>query len=96
MENAPACLDKLADELVSRGLQAWLMALPGRPPRLYVANPAARALEEDVYAQRGKDGIWWLWWSWAERIAPADDLFQAADVIMRALSLPPGGGTEPA
>ena len=54
-------LEKLADELSHRGLEAWLMAPPGRRPSLYVVNPAARALEENVYAGCGQDGIWWFW-----------------------------------
>jgi len=53
---------------------------------LYVVNPAARALEENVYAGCGKDGIWWFWWSWAERIAVADDLDLAATTIVRVLA----------
>ena len=80
-----AYLDKLGDELTHRGLEAWLMAPPGRVPSLYVVNPAARALEENVYAGRGKDGIWWFWWSWAERIAVADDVDAAAGIIARVL-----------
>jgi hypothetical protein len=79
-------LEKLADELSHRGLEAWLMAPPGRVPRLYVVNPAARALEENVYAGCGKDGIWWFWWSWAERIAVADDIDLAAGTIVRVLA----------
>jgi len=79
-------LEKLADELSHRGLEAWLMAPPGRVPSLYVVNPAARALEENVYAGCGKDGIWWFWWSWAERIAVADDLDLAATTIVRVLA----------
>ena len=79
-------LEKLADELSSRGLEAWLMAPPGRKPTLYVVNPAARALEENVYAGCGKDGMWWFWWSWAERIAVADDVDQAASTIVRVLA----------
>ena len=50
-------LEKLADELSHRGLEAWLMAPPGRKPSLYVVNPAARALEENVYVGCGKDGL---------------------------------------
>ena len=76
-------LEKLADELSDRGLEAWLMAAPGRRPTLYVVNPAARALEENVYVGCGKDGMWWFWWSWAERIAVADDLDLAASTIVR-------------
>ena len=82
-------LEKLADELSHRGLEAWLMAPPERVPSVYVVNPAARALEDNVYADRGKDGLWWFWWSWAERIAIADDLDAAASAIVRVLSLPP-------
>jgi hypothetical protein len=81
-------LEKLADELSHRGLEAWLMAPPGRRPSLYVVNPAARALEENVYVACGKDGMWWFWWSWAERISIADDLDTAATSIARVLSLP--------
>jgi hypothetical protein len=79
-------LEKLADELSHRGLEAWLMAPPGRRPSLYVVNPAARALEENVYVGCGKDGIWWFWWSWAERIAVADDVDLAATTIVRVLA----------
>jgi hypothetical protein len=83
-----AYLDKLAEELTHRGFEAWLMAPPGRVPSVYVVNPAARALEENVYADRGKDGLFWFWWSWAERISIADDLDAAATAIVRVLSLP--------
>ena len=79
-------LEKLADELSHRGLEAWLMAPPGRRPSLYVVDPAARALEENVYAGCGKDGMWWFWWSWAERIAVADDVDLAATTIVRVLA----------
>jgi hypothetical protein len=79
-------LEKLAEELSDRGLEAWLMAPPGRVPSLYVVNPAARALEDNVYVGCGKDGIWWFWWSWAERIAVADDLDLAAATIVRVLA----------
>ena len=79
-------LEKLADELSHRGLEAWLMAPPGRRPSLYVVNPAARALEENVYVACGRDGLWWFWWSWAERIAVADDVDLAAGTIVRVLA----------
>src|ERR1700732_469728 len=79
-------LEKLADELSHRGLEAWLMGPPGRVPSLYVTNPAARALEENGYAACGEGGIWWFWWSWAERIAVADALDLAAGTIVRVLA----------
>lgn len=81
-------LDKLAEELTHRGMEAWLMAPHGRMPSVYVVNPAARALEDNVYAVRGQDGLWWFWWSWAERIAIVDELDRAATAITRVLSLP--------
>lgn len=83
-------LDKLAEELTHRGLEAWLMAPAGRVPSVYVVNPAARALEDNVYVGCGKDGLWWFWWSWAERIAVADDVDAAANAIVRVLALPRG------
>jgi len=83
-----AYLDKLVEELTHRGLEAWLMVPPERRPTAYVVNPAARALEENVCVERGSDGLWWFWWSWAERIAIADDLDAAATSIARVLSLP--------
>ena len=83
-----AYLDKLVEELTHRGLEAWLMAPPDRVPSVYVVNPAARALEDNVYVCLGEDGLWWFWWSWAERIAIADDLDAATTAIARVLSLP--------
>jgi hypothetical protein len=84
---AAVYLDKLAEELTNRGLEAWLMAPPGRVPSVYITNPGARALEENVCVERGKDGLWWFWWSWAERISMADDLDAAAAAITRVLKL---------
>ncbi|HEX4833125.1 MAG TPA: hypothetical protein VH478_18755 [Trebonia sp.] len=81
-------LEKLGEELGHRGLEAWVMAPPGRVPSLYVTNPRARALEENVYAGLCSDGMWWFWWSWAERIGHVDDLGQAADTVSRVLALP--------
>jgi hypothetical protein len=85
-----AYLDKLAEELTHRGLEAWLMTPAGRVPSVYVVNPAARALEDNVYVDCGKDGLWWFWWSWAERISIADDIDTAATAIARVLALPRG------
>jgi hypothetical protein len=81
-------LEKLGEELEHRGLEAFVMAPPGRVPSLYVTNPGARALEENVYAGLGADGMWWFWWSWAERISLVDDLDRAANTVSRVLALP--------
>jgi hypothetical protein len=62
------------------------MTPPGRVPSLHVVNPAAVALAEDVYAGRGQDGLWWFWWSWAERITVGEDLEGAASMIEHVLA----------
>jgi hypothetical protein len=79
-------LEGLAELITAQGLQARLVAPPGRVPSLHVVNPAASALAEDVYAGPCQDGRWWFWWSWAERIAADDDLAEAATRIGRVLA----------
>lgn len=80
-----ARLEGLGEVLARRGLRAAVMTPPGRVPSLHVVNPSASALAEDVYAGRGQDGLWWFWWSWAERIASGEDLEGAATMIERVL-----------
>jgi hypothetical protein len=80
-------LEELAEELTQQGLQARLATPPGRMPSLHVVNPAALALAEDIYAGRGRDGQWWFWWSWAERIASGRDTAEAASRIRRVLAV---------
>jgi hypothetical protein len=81
-----ARLEGLADVLADYGLRARVLTPPGRVPSLHVVNPSAAALAEDVYAGRGQDGLWWFWWSWAERIAVGEDLEGAATMIRRVLA----------
>src|SRR5215469_17710781 len=81
-----ARLEGLAEVLSHHGLRARLMTPPGRVPSLHVVNPSAAALAEDVYAGRGQDGLWWFWWSWAERIAASEDIEGAAIMIEHVLS----------
>ncbi len=78
-------LEGLAGELAKRGLRATVMSPAGRVPSLHVVNPSATRLAEDVYVGRSQDGLWWYWWPWAERIAPSDDIAEAAAVIARVL-----------
>jgi len=70
-------LEKLGDELRRLGLSARLSVPRDGAPSLHVMNPEASALSENILAERGADG-WWFWWSWAERIASADDVGAAA------------------
>jgi hypothetical protein len=81
-----ARLEGLAAELAGHGLRTQLVAPPGRLPSLHVVNPAATALAEDVYAGPGRDGQWFFWWSWAERIAADQDVPAAASRIRRVLA----------
>src|SRR5216683_1231504 len=85
-QQGSAYLESLAEELARRGLRTRLMTPQGRIPSLHVVNPAASVLAEDIYAGRGQDGVWWFWWSWAERIAVSDDLAAAASLIGRVLA----------
>jgi hypothetical protein len=84
-------LDQLGPALAARGMAASLVPSAGRVPSLRVVNPAAPALAEDVYAGCCEDGSWWFWWPWAERIAAATDLDQAAARIAHVLAASPGG-----
>jgi hypothetical protein len=78
-------LEGLAAELAKHGLMTRLMAPVGRVPSLHVVNPAQSMLAEDVYVGRSRNGLWWFWWPWAERIAPGDQQGAAASVIARVL-----------
>lgn len=79
-------LERLAGTLEERGMCVTLVAPPSRVPRLQVAHPAPDGATGDIYASRGRDGNWWFWWPWAERIAPGDQLAAAAAQIARVLS----------
>jgi hypothetical protein len=81
-------LEALAAELSGHGLRATLHAPAGRIPSLHVVNPAAGLLAENVFATCGTDGMWWYWWSWAERIAIAGDVPAAATRVAQVLAAP--------
>jgi hypothetical protein len=78
-------LEALAEELVRRGLRTKVVSSAGRVPSLRVTNPAVSRLAEHVYVGRSQDGVWWFWWPWAERVASADEVAEAADIIARVL-----------
>lgn len=79
-------LGKLGEELASRGFRVRVTTPRGLPASLHVMNPDASALTENILAEDGTDG-WWFWWSWAERIAAADDVPAAADRVARVLAV---------
>jgi hypothetical protein len=78
-------LEGLGDELRDRGFAVRLTIPQGGPPSLHVVNPRASALAENILAEPAA-GTWWFWWSWAERIALADDAVEAADRVTRVLA----------
>lgn len=79
-------LEMLAGTLTERGMGVSLVAPAGRVPRLQVAHPAPDGDTGDVYASCGRNGNWWFWWPWAERIAEEGDLDAAAAIIEDALA----------
>ncbi len=88
-ENATADLigplEALASELAARGFAARVSA--ARHPYVRVVNRHATALSELIYAARSDaDGSVWFWWSWAERICPANDPQHAVGKIAHVLT----------
>jgi hypothetical protein len=81
-------LERLAGVLAEQGMDVTLVATCSRVPRLQVAHPAAGAATGDIYASRSRDGNWWFWWPWAERIVTDGNLEAAAAAIERALTRP--------
>ena len=91
---ARQALEHLASELARRGWVARPHAPAHRVPSLYVQNPAASILSEHVYAGRGKDGAWWFWWPWPDKIAAVADPGSAATATTHVLRA--AAATEPA
>ena len=87
MEVATAELEKLAAELDARGLDTTITAPIGRLPYLTARNRDASSLTESILTDQG-----FFWWSWAERISPADDVTAAANRIAHVLAALPDGG----
>ena len=79
-------LERLAGTLEEWGMCVTLVAPPNRVPRLQVAHPAPDGATGDIYASRGRDGNWWFWWPWAERIGAEGNLDAAAATIEQALT----------
>lgn len=78
-------LHALADDLNKRGFGARVLAT-GDKLRVWVENLSAPQLSEAVYAAPAEDGSWWLWWSWADRLAPIEDVDAAAFKIAYVLT----------
>jgi hypothetical protein len=66
-------LASLAGELTRHGYRTILRTPAGEPPYLYITNPHAAALTEQVYAQGGN-----YQYSWGQPIAACDQPATAA------------------
>jgi hypothetical protein len=78
-------LHDLAADLERRGFAARVLATDGKL-RMWVQHRAIPQLSEAVYAAPAADGSWWLWWSWADQLAPIDDVEAAAFKIAYVLT----------
>lgn len=78
-------LEALANDLSARGFTTILVTDKGHP-NVTVANKAVSRMTETIFAAPAQDGSWWLWWSWAERIAAIDDVDAAALKITHVLN----------
>jgi hypothetical protein len=78
-------LQALAADLGRRGFSVRLVLTSGRL-RLWVENRSVPQLSEVVYAAPADDGAWWLWWSWADRLASIEDVDDAAVRIAHVLT----------
>jgi hypothetical protein len=54
--------------------------------RLWVQHRVISRLYDTVYAAPAEDGSWWLWWSWADQLAPINDVDEAAVKIAYILT----------
>ena len=77
-------LDRLGQELTRRGYLVMLLPAGG-PARLEIMNRGARRERDGSVLCEAGGGGRWFWWSWAERIAPADAVEEAADQVDRLL-----------
>jgi hypothetical protein len=73
-------LEKLAAELIERGLTAHLLIQAGKLPCLAVSHTSNGGPPQRIYAQAD-----WFFWPHAERIAACDDPTGAADAIVRVV-----------
>ena len=78
-------LDALAVELDRRGFSARVL-VTGEKLRIWVQNRTFSRVSDAVYAAPAEDGSWWLWWSWADQLAPIDDVESAAVKIAYVLT----------
>ncbi|TDE22933.1 hypothetical protein [Actinomadura sp. 6K520] len=86
-ETALGHLERLTDELRSRGWSVEVAAPADRWPCALVADPRTPAAEENVIAARERSGeSWSFFYGWGERIAPCADPAAAATTLGHVLA----------
>jgi hypothetical protein len=78
-------LDALAEDLASRGFDTHVIRDGGRA-RVSVAHRDVSQLSETIYAAAARDGRWWFWWSWGDRVARITAVETAAFKIAYVLT----------
>jgi hypothetical protein len=76
-------LQRLADELTSRGFAARLV--DASQPCVKVANPHNSELTERVLCRPADDGSWCFWWPWQQPIGSAEDVAAVSGKIVTVL-----------
>ncbi|MFG2004367.1 hypothetical protein ACGFNU_34935 [Spirillospora sp. NPDC048911] len=84
-----AALEDLSQALTRRGHLTMMVTAGGRP-RLEVLHRTEPGRSGTIVCERDTDGEAWFWWTWADRIAPARELEQAAVLVDRSLRQAPG------
>ena len=84
-DSAADRLRDLAANLGHRGFSARMLTTDDTL-RLWVQHRSISRLSDTVYAAPAEDGSWWLWWSWADQLAPIDAVDEAAVKIAYVLT----------
>lgn len=75
----------VVDNLSGRGFAAS-MEPTSTTPCARITNRDVAHLSENIYVAPDADGLWWFWWSWADRLAPIDDVEAATFKIAYVLT----------
>ena len=78
-------LQLLADDLGKRGCLSRVLMSDGGSWGIHAVNPSAPEYSDLVYADQDEGGVWWLWWSWKDRLTLIDEIDVAADTIAAVL-----------
>lgn len=75
-------LENLTAALDTREFVTTLVSGTARVSHLTITSRRYTQLSENIYAADG-----WFWWSWAERLAPVRNVYEAASKIAHVLGI---------